>query len=97
MAKRQAELVAGWMAIGFIHGVMNTDNTSISGETLDYGPAAFMDEFQFKKVFSSIDRQGRYAFANQMPITQWNLARLAVGQEIYTKLLRVGFLERFIH
>jgi len=77
VAERQAELVAGWMAVGFIHGVMNTDNTSISGETLDYGPAAYMDEFQFKKVFSSIDQNGRYAFANQMPIAQWNLARLA--------------------
>ncbi len=77
VAERQAELVAGWMAVGFIHGVMNTDNTSISGETLDYGPAAYMDEFQFKKVFSSIDAHGRYAFANQMPIAQWNLARLA--------------------
>jgi len=77
VAERQAELVAGWMAVGFIHGVMNTDNTSISGETLDYGPAAYMDEFQFRKVFSSIDQQGRYAFANQMPIAQWNLARLA--------------------
>ena len=77
VAERQAELVAGWMAVGFIHGVMNTDNTSIAGETLDYGPAAYMDEFQFKKVFSSIDQHGRYAFDNQMPIAQWNLARLA--------------------
>ncbi len=77
VADRQAELVAGWMAVGFIHGVMNTDNTSISGETLDYGPAAYMDEFHFKKVFSSVDEQGRYAYANQMPIAQWNLARLA--------------------
>jgi len=77
VAERQAELVAAWMSVGFIHGVMNTDNTSISGETLDYGPAAFMDEFQSDKVFSSIDQQGRYAFANQMPIAQWNLARLA--------------------
>jgi uncharacterized protein YdiU (UPF0061 family) len=77
VVERQAELVAHWMAIGFIHGVMNTDNTSISGETLDYGPAAYMDEFQFKKVFSSIDQHGRYAFANQPPIAQWNLARLA--------------------
>ncbi|MCG6871417.1 MAG: YdiU family protein [Gammaproteobacteria bacterium] len=77
VAERQAELVAGWMAVGFIHGVMNTDNTAISGETLDYGPAAFLDEFQFRKVFSSIDHQGRYAYANQMPIAQWNLARLA--------------------
>jgi uncharacterized protein YdiU (UPF0061 family) len=77
VAERQAELVAGWMAVGFIHGVMNTDNTSISGETLDYGPAAYMDEFQFNKVFSSIDQQGRYSFASQAPIAQWNLARLA--------------------
>ncbi|MFP6829801.1 MAG: YdiU family protein, partial [Gammaproteobacteria bacterium] len=77
VAERQAELVAGWMAVGFIHGVMNTDNTSISGETLDYGPAAYMDEFQFNKVFSSIDQQGRYSFANQALIAQWNLARLA--------------------
>ena len=77
VAERQAELIAGWMAVGFIHGVMNTDNTTISGETLDYGPAAFMDEFRFDKVFSSIDQQGRYAYANQMPIALWNLARLA--------------------
>jgi len=77
VSERQAELVAGWMSVGFIHGVMNTDNTSIAGETLDYGPAAYMDEFRFNKVFSSIDQQGRYAFENQMPIAQWNLARLA--------------------
>ena len=77
VAARQAELVAHWMAIGFIHGVMNTDNTSISGETLDYGPCAFMDEFRFDKVFSSIDHAGRYAYANQPAIAQWNLARLA--------------------
>jgi uncharacterized protein YdiU (UPF0061 family) len=77
VTERQAELVAGWMAVGFIHGVMNTDNTSIAGETLDYGPAAYMDEFRFNKVFSSIDQYGRYAFSNQMPIARWNLARLA--------------------
>ena len=77
VTERQAELVARWMAVGFIHGVMNTDNTAISGETLDYGPAAFMDEFQFKKVFSSIDHHGRYAYANQATVAQWNLARLA--------------------
>ena len=77
VAERQAELVAHWMAVGFIHGVMNTDNTTISGETIDYGPAAFMDEFEYRKVFSSIDQQGRYAYANQAPIAQWNLARLA--------------------
>jgi len=77
VAKRQADLVARWMAVGFIHGVMNTDNTTISGETIDYGPAAYMDEFQFNKVFSSIDHHGRYAYGNQAPIAQWNLARLA--------------------
>ena len=77
VAERQAALVARWMAVGFIHGVMNTDNTTISGETIDYGPAAYMDEFRHGKVFSSIDQQGRYAYANQAPIAQWNLARLA--------------------
>lgn len=77
VAERQAELVARWMSIGFIHGVMNTDNTTISGETIDYGPAAYMDEFRFGKVFSSIDTHGRYAYANQPAIAQWNLARLA--------------------
>ena len=77
VADRHAELVAHWMAVGFIHGVMNTDNTTISGETIDYGPAAFMDEFSYRKVFSSIDQQGRYAYASQAPVAQWNLARLA--------------------
>lgn len=77
VALRQAELVAKWVAVGFIHGVMNTDNTSIAGETIDYGPCAFMDEFRRDKVFSSIDHHGRYAYANQPPIAQWNLARLA--------------------
>ncbi len=75
--ERQTELIAHWMSIGFIHGVMNTDNTAISGETIDYGPAAYMDEFRFDKVFSSIDTYGRYAYANQPAIAQWNLARLA--------------------
>ncbi len=77
VVQRQAELVAHWVSVGFIHGVMNTDNTSISGETIDYGPAAFMDEFRFDKVFSSIDTHGRYAYANQPNMAQWNLARLA--------------------
>ncbi len=77
VSQSQAELVARWMAVGFVHGVMNTDNSTISGETIDYGPAAYLDEFNFRKVFSSIDRQGRYAYANQAPIAQWNLARLA--------------------
>ncbi len=74
---RQAELVAAWMSLGFIHGVMNTDNTSVSGETLDYGPCAFLDHYDPAKVFSSIDHGGRYAFDNQPTIAQWNLARLA--------------------
>ncbi len=74
---RQARLVAQWMGLGFIHGVMNTDNMTISGETIDYGPCAFMDAFHPGKVFSSIDVGGRYAFGNQPRIAQWNLAQLA--------------------
>ena len=74
---RQASLVARWMQVGFIHGVMNTDNMSISGETIDYGPCAFMDVYHPKTVFSAIDRGGRYAFSNQPLIAQWNLARFA--------------------
>jgi protein adenylyltransferase len=74
---RQAGLVARWLLIGFIHGVMNTDNTSISGETIDYGPCAFMDHYDPATVFSSIDQQGRYAYANQPRIALWNLTRLA--------------------
>ena len=73
----QASLVAQWMGLGFIHGVMNTDNTSISGETIDYGPCAFMDEFDYRKVFSSIDQFGRYAYGKQGQMAHWNLARLA--------------------
>jgi uncharacterized protein YdiU (UPF0061 family) len=73
----QASLVARWMLVGFIHGVMNTDNMTISGETIDYGPCAFMDAFDPAAVFSSIDHGGRYAFGNQPHIAQWNLARLA--------------------
>ncbi|MCK5917153.1 MAG: YdiU family protein [Cocleimonas sp.] len=74
---RQAKLIASWMNIGFIHGVMNTDNMSIVGETIDYGPCAFMDGFHYQQVFSSIDRQARYAYHNQATIGQWNLTRLA--------------------
>ncbi len=74
---RQAALLASWLAVGFIHGVMNTDNMSIAGETIDYGPCAFMDGYHPKTVFSSIDSMGRYAFANQPGIAQWNLVRLA--------------------
>jgi serine/tyrosine/threonine adenylyltransferase len=74
---RKAHLVAQWMLLGFIHGVMNTDNTSISGETIDYGPCAFMEAYDPDMVFSSIDHAGRYAYGNQPPAAQWNLARLA--------------------
>ena len=77
VAERQAALVAQWMNVGFIHGVMNTDNMAISGETIDYGPCAFMEAFDPATVFSSIDRRGRYAFGNQPDIACWNLARLA--------------------
>jgi serine/tyrosine/threonine adenylyltransferase len=77
VSDRQAALVAGWMHVGFIHGVMNTDNMAISGETIDYGPCAFMDHYDPATVFSSIDTQGRYAYANQPRIAQWNLARFA--------------------
>ncbi|MFG6115170.1 YdiU family protein [Halobacillus sp. MO56] len=77
VVKRQAELIAKWQLVGFIHGVMNTDNMTISGETIDYGPCAFMDEYNPATVFSSIDVQGRYAYQNQPAIGQWNLARFA--------------------
>jgi uncharacterized protein YdiU (UPF0061 family) len=73
----QADLVAGWLGVGFVHGVMNTDNTSIAGETIDYGPCAFLDQYDPRKKFSSIDHGGRYAFANQPRIALWNVARLA--------------------
>ena len=75
--EKQCQLVINWMRVGFIHGVMNTDNMAISGETIDYGPCAFMDQYDPKTVFSSIDKFGRYAFSNQPPITKWNLARFA--------------------
>ncbi|MGF9562591.1 YdiU family protein [Neorhizobium sp. BT27B] len=77
VAERQAKLVARWLGVGFIHGVMNTDNMTISGETIDFGPCAFLDEYEPMKVFSSIDAQGRYAYRNQPGIAQWNIARLA--------------------
>lgn len=73
----QAALVARWLGVGFVHGVMNTDNTAISGETLDYGPCAFLDDYDPQKTFSSIDHGGRYAFSNQPRIALWNLSRLA--------------------
>ena len=75
--ERQASLIAKWQLVGFIHGVMNTDNMTISGETIDYGPCAFMDTYDPATVFSSIDKQGRYAYGNQPGIAEWNLARLA--------------------
>jgi len=75
--ERQSALIAKWMHVGFIHGVMNTDNMALSGETIDYGPCAFMDAYDPATVFSSIDRNGRYAYGSQPPIAQWNLARLA--------------------
>ena len=77
VAERQARLIAQWMNVGFIHGVMNTDNMTISGETIDYGPCAFMEAYDPATVFSSIDHGGRYAYGNQPAIARWNLARLA--------------------
>src|SRR5699024_1136636 len=75
--KRQAELVAQWQLVGFIHGVMNTDNMTISSESIDYGPCAFMDTYDPSTVISSIDIQGRYAYGNQPVVARWNLARFA--------------------
>lgn len=77
VCERQADLIVEWLRVGFTHGVMNTDNMSICGETIDYGPCAFLDEYDPQKTFSSIDYYGRYAFANQPIIAQWNLARFA--------------------
>jgi uncharacterized protein YdiU (UPF0061 family) len=77
VVEKQAYLIAEWMHVGFIHGVMNTDNMSLSGETIDYGPCAFLDEYNESQVFSSIDHQGRYAYGQQPAIAQWNLACLA--------------------
>lgn len=77
VSDRQASLIAQWMLVGFVHGVMNTDNVAISGETIDFGPCAFIDEYDAKAVYSSIDRAGRYALGNQPMIGQWNMARFA--------------------
>ena len=77
LLNRQCNLVVNWMRVGFVHGVMNTDNMTISGETIDYGPCAFMDTYEPKTVFSSIDKMGRYAYCNQPAITKWNLSRFA--------------------
>ncbi|CAH1056778.1 protein adenylyltransferase SelO [Paenibacillus pseudetheri] len=105
---RQAELIAKWQLVGFIHGVMNTDNMALSGETIDYGPCAFMDVYDPETVFSSIDQQGRYAYGNQPGIASWNLARfaetllplLAEDQEQAVKLAEeeiADFKERSYH
>ena len=98
--ERQIDLITDWMRVGFIHGVMNTDNMSISGESIDFGPCAFMDYYNPKTVFSSIDHHGRYAFGNQSSIAQWNLARLADAilpllHEDQNKAIEVG--EEIIH
>ena len=77
VVEKQASLIAQWQLVGFVHGVMNTDNMTISGETIDYGPCAFIDEYDLQSVYSSIDSRGRYAFGNQPQIGGWNLARLA--------------------
>lgn len=79
VTERQAELVAQWLSVGFIHGVMNTDNCALSGETIDYGPCAFMDQYNPEMVFSSIDRRGRYAYAAQADVIVWNMAQLATA------------------
>ena len=108
VVETQASLVARWMLVGFIHGVMNTDNMAISGETIDYGPCAFMDAFDPGTVFSSIDYAGRYAYGNQPPIAQWNLARLAeallplIDEDREAAIAAAGgvlqtFAERFHH
>jgi len=95
----QAELVAQWMSFGFIHGVMNTDNCAISGETIDYGPCAFMDAFHQGRVFSSIDRQGRYAYGNQPQIAVWNMAQLATSllQQMDNKEAAVDQATEIVH
>ena len=77
LMEKQIDLIVNWMRVGFIHGVMNTDNMALSGETIDYGPCAFMDQYDPKSVFSSIDHFGRYAYYNQPTIAKWNLARFA--------------------
>lgn len=94
VVRRQARLVAAWMGVGFVHGVMNTDNTSISGETIDYGPCAFIDRFHPMRVFSSIDHMGRYAYGAQPQIAAWNLAQLATCLVPLTDADREAAIER---
>ncbi|NVO55513.1 YdiU family protein [Rhodobacteraceae bacterium B1Z28] len=95
----QARLIAGWMSVGFIHGVMNTDNCSIAGETIDYGPCAFMDGYHPNTVFSSIDRMGRYAYSNQPEIAVWNVAQLATSliQQMEDKEAAVEEATEIVH
>ena len=95
----QAELIAHWMAVGFIHGVMNTDNTTVSGETIDYGPCAFMDAFDPVRVFSSIDQMGRYAYGNQPRVVIWNMAQFATAliQQLDDKDAAVDEATRIVH
>ena len=95
----QAELIAAWMSIGFIHGVMNTDNCAIAGETIDYGPCAFMDAFHANRVFSSIDQQGRYAYANQPNIAVWNMAQFATSllQQVDNKDAAIEEATEIVH
>ncbi|EEX10553.1 hypothetical protein SL1157_2613 [Ruegeria lacuscaerulensis ITI-1157] len=95
----QAALIAQWMAVGFIHGVMNTDNCAISGETIDYGPCAFMDSYHPNTVYSSIDRMGRYAYSNQPEIAVWNLAQLATAliQQIEDRQAAVEEATEIVH
>ncbi len=103
VAIAQAELVASWLGVGFVHGVMNTDNSAVSGETIDYGPCAFLDEYDPDKKFSSIDRGGRYAFGSQPRMAQWNVARLAeallpllADEEDAAVRLATGAVESFV-
>ncbi len=95
----QADLIAAWLSVGFIHGVMNTDNCSIAGETIDYGPCAFMDAFHSGRVFSSIDQQGRYAYGNQANIAVWNMAQLATSllQQLDDKEAAVDEATEIVH
>lgn len=99
VCEAQAQLVANWMSVGFIHGVMNTDNCSISGETIDYGPCAFMDSYHPNTVYSSIDQFGRYAYANQPGIVVWNLAQLATAliQQMPDKQAAVEQATQIVH
>ncbi len=99
VVQKQSELIAAWMSVGFIHGVMNTDNSSIAGETIDYGPCAFMDTYHPNTVYSSIDRMGRYAYSNQPEIAVWNAAQLATAliQQVEDKQAAVEEATEIVH